>query len=55
MPLSDSKLRGVRATGKRFELPDRDGLVLRVGCQRQHDLDIDLHGAWGQGRRPEYG
>ncbi len=32
MPLTDSKLRGVRATGKRFELPDRDGLALRVGA-----------------------
>jgi integrase len=32
MPLSDSKLRGLRATGARFELPDRDGLVLRVGA-----------------------
>jgi integrase len=32
MPLSDSKLRGVRGTGARFELPDREGLALRVGA-----------------------
>lgn len=31
MPLTDTKLRAVRATGARYELPDRDGLSLRVG------------------------
>jgi hypothetical protein len=30
LPLTDTKLRSLRPTGKRFELPDRDGLVLRV-------------------------
>jgi hypothetical protein len=28
--LTDTKLRNLRPTGKRYELPDRDGLVLRV-------------------------
>jgi len=32
-PLSDTKLRAVRPTGERFDLPDRDGLVLRVGTK----------------------
>lgn len=32
-PLTDTKLRAVRPTGKRFELPDRDGLALRVGAK----------------------
>lgn len=31
MPLSDSKLRALRPTGQRVDLPDRDGLALRVG------------------------
>ena len=30
MSLTDSKLRGIKGTGKRRECPDRDGLVLRV-------------------------
>ena len=30
MPLTDTKLRNLTPSGKRFELPDRDGLVLRV-------------------------
>src|SRR3569833_307029 len=30
MTLSDAKLRNIRPTGERRELPDRDGLVLRV-------------------------
>ncbi|MFT3989014.1 tyrosine-type recombinase/integrase [Aestuariivirga sp.] len=30
MALSDSKLRNLRPNGKRFELPDRDGLSIRV-------------------------
>ena len=33
MPLSDAKLRTVRPTGDRFELPDREGLSLRVGIK----------------------
>ena len=32
MPLTDTKLRTVRATGVRFDLPDRQGLALRVGA-----------------------
>ncbi|MGG5809155.1 tyrosine-type recombinase/integrase [Falsiroseomonas sp. CW058] len=32
MPLSDTKLRAVRPTGARVELPDRGGLSLRVGA-----------------------
>lgn len=31
MPLSDTRLRAVRPTGARFELPDRGGLSLRIG------------------------
>ena len=31
MPLTDSKLRAVRPNGTRYELPDRQGLALRVG------------------------
>lgn len=31
MPLSDAKLRALRPCGRRYELPDRDGLNLRVG------------------------
>jgi len=30
MALTDTRLRNLKSTGKRFELPDRDGLVLRV-------------------------
>lgn len=30
MPLTESKLRAIRPNGSRFELPDRDGLSLRV-------------------------
>lgn len=30
MPLTDTKLRQLKPTGRRFELPDRDGLCLRV-------------------------
>jgi integrase len=30
MSLSDAKLRSLKRTGKRYELPDRDGLTLRV-------------------------
>lgn len=32
MPLTDIKLRTVRATGVRFDLPDRQGPALRVGA-----------------------
>jgi len=32
MPLTDTKLRSVRATGVRFDLTDRQGLILRVGA-----------------------
>lgn len=32
-PLTETKLRAVRATGKRFELTDRHGLALRVGLK----------------------
>ena len=31
MPLTNTKLRIVRATGVRFDLPDRQGLALQVG------------------------
>ena len=30
MALTDTRLRNLRPTGSRYELPDRDGLVLRV-------------------------
>src|SRR4051794_14444945 len=30
MALTDTRLRNLKPTGKRFELPDRDGLVLRI-------------------------
>jgi integrase len=33
MPLTDTKLRNLKPTGTRFELPDRNGLVLRVSAR----------------------
>ena len=32
MPLTDTKLRAVRPTGARLDLPDSRGLILRIGA-----------------------
>jgi hypothetical protein len=43
-PLTDSKRRTVRPGKARYDLPDRDGLVLRVGTKGSM--------TWRQARRP---
>lgn len=47
MALTDARLRNLRPTGKRFELPDRDGLTLRVsqGGTMTWAVSFRVHGA----------
>lgn len=47
MALTDTRLRNLRPTGKRFELPDRDGLTLRVsqGGTMTWAVSFRVHGA----------
>ena len=47
MALTDTRLRNLRPTGKRFELPDRDGLSLRVSQRGTMTWSVTfrVHGA----------